>query len=408
MPYYLTKMRLEKLNENYITYSIFESICMAERVTDDDAIAELSSFLNDLGTIVHFDEPVLRDTNVINPSWITRAVYKIITSKALADGHGVIDTEQVGTILARAGQYRRQRDYVIELMKRFQLCFSLPDGRILFPDLLDIAEPRIDFEQKNALRYRIEYGFFPKSIMPRLLVKLHSDIKDKLMWRTGAVLHEPVFGVSALIRADRKDKVIQVYVTGKERREYLSIIRKALLDITASLRGLDFKEKIPCICSQCTGENHPFYFDYHYLLKRRREGCSAVDCQRSIESVPLDKLLEDVEPPDSELDGWDVFVSYANNDFKEVTSVIDDLKNHKIKVWWDKEQIKPGYSITKTIEMGLRRSRYIMLCLSRNQLESGWSRAEFGGVLGKILSGQTSQKVVPLIIDDMDRRYGGQ
>ena len=45
---------------------------------------------------------------------------------------------------------------------------------------------------------------------------------------------------------------------------------------------------------------------------------------------------------------------------------------------------------------------YIMPCVSRNQISSGWCRAEYAGALNKVLSGYTSQKVIPLILDDLD------
>jgi small GTP-binding protein len=400
--WYRVKVRLEELDNDYISYERYADICRNEGLTDDDAIESLANFLNDIGTVVHFDEPVLRETNVVNPTWITSAVYGILTSKALADGHGVLGRSSLPKILDKSRFPKHRHDYVIELMKRFELCFSIDDDRILVPDLLQVTEPSFEFNTLNALRYRIEYDFFPTSIMPRLLVNLHSDIHDRLLWRTGCVLHEPTFGVRALLRADQRDKSIQVFVTGVERREYFSIIRKALLDINRSLHGLKFNEKIPCICPDCRASTRAYFFDYRYLIQRKIKGKKTVDCEHSVESVLLDQLLSGIESPDAPPDGWDVFVSYSSSDAETVRAVVADLEKRQVRVWWDRGQITPGDSISKQIELGLRRSRFVMPCVSRNQISSGWCRAEYAGALSKILSGYTPQKVTPLILDDLD------
>ena len=78
------------------------------------------------------------------------------------------------------------------------------------------------------------------------------------------------------------------------------------------------------------------------------------------------------------------------------------LKNKKISYWLDRDQIKPGDSITQRIEYGVQNSPVILLCISKNQLQSGWSRAEYTGILHDILSKKTTKKIIPIIIDDID------
>jgi small GTP-binding protein len=400
--WYRTKIRLEEINEDYISFGRYEQICRHEGLKDEDKMESLASFLNDLGTVVHFDEPVLRETNVVNPTWITNAVYEIMTSTILAKGKGLLPKARLTEILDEKRYPKHRHDYIIELMKRFELCFSIDPERILVPDLLDAVEPTFNFDSTNALRYNMQYTFFPRSIMVRLIVKLHADIENDLLWRSGCVLHEETFGVRALVRADEREKIVEVFVRGVERREYFAIIRKALLDINLSLRGLQFKERIPCICQDCLSTASPHFYDYSHVLHRKRKGKATIDCERTIEAVSIDDLLAGVESPNFLPQGWDVFISYSSADTEAVKSVVKDLKDRQVRVWWDQEKIKPGDSISKQIEYGLRTSRYIMPCVSRNQISSGWCRAEYAGALNKVLSGYTSQKVIPLILDDLD------
>ena len=50
----------------------------------------------------------------------------------------------------------------------------------------------------------------------------------------------------------------------------------------------------------------------------------------------------------------------------------------------------------------MQNSPVILLCISKNQLQSGWSRAEYTGILHDILSKKTTKKIIPIIIDDID------
>jgi small GTP-binding protein len=400
--WYAIKQRLEQLNTDFISYDQYEGICRQAGLRDEESMESLAGLLNDLGTIVHFDAPVLRETNVVKPGWLTTAVYKILTSQELAAGSGKLKRQQLSGILDNRLYPKARHDYIIEIMKRFELCFSVDQDEILVPDLLNVEAPDDAFERSNALRYQISYDFFPTSILPRLMVNLGRDIVQDKAWRTGCILSDTTLGVSALIEADRADKSIEVFVSGAERREYFTIVRRSLLDISLKPAGLTFKERIPCICVDCRTRKAPYFFDYSYLIQRKMKGRATVDCERSIEAVSIDALLSGVESPVLPSEGWDVFVSYSSRDLETVQRVVDDMKSRRLKVWWDQTEIKLGDPISKQIELGLRTSRFIVPCISRNQLQSGWCRVEYAGAIHKVISGHTSQKVTPLIIDDLD------
>ncbi|GAK59695.1 guanylate cyclase [Candidatus Vecturithrix granuli] len=98
---------------------------------------------------------------------------------------------------------------------------------------------------------------------------------------------------------------------------------------------------------------------------------------------------------------WDVFISYSMKDFDLIQRIVRDLQERRISYWLDEEQINPGDLILDAIEQGLRNSRAIMPCFSRNQLQSGWSRAEYSAILNQFLGGQTAQKIYPLLLDEI-------
>ncbi|MCP4158345.1 MAG: GTP-binding protein, partial [bacterium] len=78
------KKRLENLGESFISYREYREICIAQGVKVKTAQETLVGFLNDLGVIIHFKDFRLEDTHVLEPRWVTEAVYKIINSPITA------------------------------------------------------------------------------------------------------------------------------------------------------------------------------------------------------------------------------------------------------------------------------------------------------------------------------------
>lgn len=98
---------------------------------------------------------------------------------------------------------------------------------------------------------------------------------------------------------------------------------------------------------------------------------------------------------------WDVFISYSTKDFDIIQYIVRDLQKRGIRYWLDQEQIRTGDFILETIEKGLRESDAIMPCFSNNQLQSGWSRAEYTAILSQALSGKSAQRIYPLLLDEV-------
>jgi small GTP-binding protein len=244
------KTKLEKMNCNFITYEKYQTMCLEENVNDKSSQHTLADFLNDLGVIVHFKDISLLDTHVLEPRWITEGVYKIINSETLAKKNGVLRFSLLDEILVqkKKGDYYyppTRYDYIINLMKKFELCYAIDDETVLLPDLLAVPEPNFDFDSNESLKFFIEYDFLPRSIMPRFIVKIHRDIKDDLQWRTGVVLENKKFNSCAVVKSDNEAKKIYIDVNGGQKRDYFSSILFNLREINSSFEKLKVIEKIP-------------------------------------------------------------------------------------------------------------------------------------------------------------------
>ena len=246
------KQCLAALDKPFIDYDEYTALCVKHGVTDETAQDTLVEYLDQLGTVVHFSQLELRDVHVLKPKWITEAVYRLITHPRLVDDKGVLPLKNLGEMLkpARKGEYEYPRDkhrYIVELMKEFELCYPLKKDRLLVPDLLPIAESKFSFDEDNALRFVFQYRFLPRSVMPRFIVKRHQDIDKGLQWRSGVVLRDKAYDARAVVRADKKNKRIEVFVNGGQRRDYFAVVRKTLWEIHASFEvdKLGIAELIP-------------------------------------------------------------------------------------------------------------------------------------------------------------------
>ncbi|WP_353572255.1 COR domain-containing protein [Candidatus Albibeggiatoa sp. nov. BB20] len=265
------KQDLENLQNHYISHDYYQKLCEEHKITNT-AQKTLVNYLHDLGVIVHFDKFDLQETYVLEPKWVTEAVYKIINSEQLAENKGILKLNCLNEILQLIDQndYRyplEKQPYIIRLMEEFELCYRIDkQERILIPDLLAVAEPEFGFkfDYHTALKFKLEYDFLPRSIMPKFMVKRHKDILNQLHWRTGVVLHNQNYQATAIIKADNKDAHIQIWVTGQQKRDYFSTIRNTLWEIHDSFEKIPVNEQIPLPDKDHKGNT--IYVEYQELI----------------------------------------------------------------------------------------------------------------------------------------------
>jgi len=267
-----TKVNRDCEHCNFIEYKQYEKICNEEGIKSEAAQNTLVDFLHDLGVIIHFRDIPLLNRYVLEPQWVTNGVYKIVTSKEIAESRGVL---RPYSMLPEILKQRTIEDFYyppnqyyffVSLMKKFELSYDLDDRTVLLPASLEIQEPNFEFDYEGALKFIIEYDFLPPSVMPRFIVKMHRNIKDDLRWRTGAVLEERGFNSTAVIREDDEAKRISIYVNGNQKRDYFAVILRTFREINSSFEKLKVTEKIPL------PDNPEVTMSYDHLIKLELKG----------------------------------------------------------------------------------------------------------------------------------------
>ena len=177
---------------------------------------------------------------------MTNGVYQILNDNALMTEHkGVLARTMLDRILPQ-GRYPRDKHlFVIDMMRKFELCFDLePDQQFLIPDLLNKEEPDTG-DWAGALAFQYHYNVLPGSIISRFIVRANRLISRRTYWRSGAVLAYE--GSRVLVKADRDDRKIFIRVAGAQatRRNLLTAIRTQFDAIHHTIVGIEAIEQVP-------------------------------------------------------------------------------------------------------------------------------------------------------------------
>ena len=105
----------------------------------------------------------------------------------------------------------------------------------------------------------------------------------------------------------------------------------------------------------------------------------------------------------SETEVRDIFLCHASVDKKEyVKPLLDQLSSIGITYWYDEAEIKWGDSLVGKINEGLRRSRFVLIFLSKNFIERNWPEKELNAAIGLEINSGTTIALPLLIGDDKD------
>lgn len=93
-----------------------------------------------------------------------------------------------------------------------------------------------------------------------------------------------------------------------------------------------------------------------------------------------------------------IFISYNNKDQKIAEEIALKLSLEGWNIIFDIWKVKPGDSIVKFMETGLKKAQHFILIWSKNSSKSKWVLTEWRSIISKILDNKI--KFIPLKIDD--------
>jgi internalin A len=251
LSWFEVKEQLEAMDEDFISYSKYERICESKNIPEEHNQEQLIDLLHRLGLVLSFrNHPLLQNTNVLNPDWVTQGIYTLLSDDRLKSSQGILTPTDLSRILPSDRYPTNRHPYLTELMKEFQLCFEIDrPSTFLIPGLLPKDEPNDTTLEGDTLEFQYHYRVLPESILSRFIVLMHDKIHNQIYWRSGVMLAYTEGSETynlARVKADTEDKKIFISINGREstRRSFLLIIRDVFIRIHSSIKS-EITEWVP-------------------------------------------------------------------------------------------------------------------------------------------------------------------
>ena len=89
----------------------------------------------------------------------------------------------------------------------------------------------------------------------------------------------------------------------------------------------------------------------------------------------------------------DAFISYSGDDTDIALSVASELTRWGVRIWIDRLDIRPGASLSQSIDIGLLKSKFALPLLSRSYFDRYWTQEEIRGM--RALHGREN-RIIPI------------
>jgi internalin A len=379
------KDRLGGMKKNFLSFDEYRRECAKMGEKEEAAQDSLAFYLHTLGIVLNYrNDPRLRDTHVLNPHWVTNGIYKIINSDKLEKQKGEIHFSDIAAILDRKKYPPAMHQFIIGLMKKFDLCFSFPgdECRYLIPELLDKQQPAEadEFPPRECLNFQYHYPVLPEGLLPRFIVRTHVLSEGEKRWRTGVILKFD--GCRALVKADVQDRKVFISVSGpvSNRRRLLAVIRSDFERIHSDIRRLNPQQMVPV-------PEHPEVVVAYKDLElwesegRRNYSVSAggkildLDVQQLLNGVDLDGARRKERIMEERSETMRLFYSYAHKDEdlrNELETHLKLMQRQGLIETWHDRRIIAGEEWKDKIDENLERADIILLLVSADFIASNY------------------------------------
>ncbi len=244
-------------NQYYLDNQEYHKICADNGLENSDIRKWLLAWFNDLGVCFsyHLDakKEELQHYQLLNPKWLTNALYIIINTCRNLSRHGVIFHQVIDRRLNDTAMDKKQRvfeqfveyseterDYILQIMRKFRLSYQVTENEEFIPALCEDQTPEnvepTAYQEK--LSYEIKYDYLPDTVVHRLMILCYEQLNLKKTWNKGFRMDVAIDNIAAVVEMKNSTTLrIDVYtLAGNEKPwKVLAYLRGHILSINQDL-----------------------------------------------------------------------------------------------------------------------------------------------------------------------------
>lgn len=99
---------------------------------------------------------------------------------------------------------------------------------------------------------------------------------------------------------------------------------------------------------------------------------------------------------------FDVFLSYKSEDEEWVRRLKQALVERGLRVWLDRDEIRPGDRFVRALENGIETSGAVVMIVSPESLRSEWVRDEYERALTLPNQAARALQLIPAVLRDAE------
>ena len=296
------KEKLENSNESYITEKDYEKLCDSCGVNESQEVRDgLHDWLCDLGICFSGNSRHLGELYaVLNPIWITRAVYFMLTYRAEFSG-GIVSAkvcfklQEMKKIEQDTPSYKVSGyQHVLHILRQFRLAYPIGEEEFFVPMLCTTQNRAYSdsiIKDAKSLHFLMEYYYLPVNLLYYLLVEMHRFLVRESIWSNGCVFEMNESGLKSAVFIQDND--LNVYVKSENPvfppSEFLAHLRNTIVSLSHQI-GLVFTEKI-----EYRRDGKSDRFDYQHILERSMAGDTVIDTSTVFGPVSISDILNQSE-----------------------------------------------------------------------------------------------------------------
>lgn len=388
--WFAIKDALSQMAAEHISFEQYRKLCQQHDESDTAGQTSLAGFLHDLGIALNYrQDPRLRFNYVLKPEWVTQGIYALL--HAFVRKKGVFTHAEAESELAKRKYSAEETQFILGLMERFELSFSLGEkrNRVLIPELLEDQQPKdaADFKPAECLNFGYKYPVLPEGLLPRFIARTHHLGRPETRWKSGVILEDSSTDCRALVRAHTPEAEVRVHIAGPEeaRRELLGIIRYNFEVIHSDYEFKPEARVYPPVAPQKALSVD----ELEALARSKATTVTVVLPDKTIINQDIAALMDPLARPAP----LKLFMSYSHLEESSINELRKDLKlmemNGQILPWYDRA-LTPGDQWEPSILQEIRTADIVVCQLSRNYLASDNCVAELKAAMDRNQAGEAA------------------